>query len=495
MSRLAGLACLAALAAASTAEAQEPVDSAMIARIRDEGLTRSHAVETFGHLTDVIGPRLTGSPSFKQAVDWSADLLRSYGLSGVHLESWPFGRGWSLEKLTLEMVAPRYMPLIGYAEAWTPSTKGELVGTPVYIGDLPDSTAVRTRAAELRGKIVLATGPQTELITRDREEPSLHDEPVPIGAPPFLNARGPLPGRSLAAVMREVGAGVVLRPSQGQHGTVFVMGNRAAPRDAAPSVILAAEHYNLIVRALKSGAPVKLRVRIDTREHAADTSGYNVIAEIPGTDPAIGDEVVLLGAHLDSWHAAAGAADNADAAASLIEAMRILKALGARPRRTIRMALWGGEEEGLLGSRAYAAAHYAGDANAGAREKLAVYLNSDPGAGPIYGWYLEENPAVKPIFDAWMAPFRDLGARRNVMAKIGSTDHLSFAALGLPAFNTLQDYTDYDTRTHHTNMDFPERVSSADLKQNAIVLAAFAWHAAMRGQKIPRPPPPARPTP
>ena len=495
MSRLAGLACLAALAAASTAGAQEPVDSAMVARIRDEGLNRSHVVETFGHLTDVIGPRLTGSPAFKQAVDWSAALLRSYSLSGVHLESWPFGRGWSLEKLTLELVAPRYLPLIGYAEAWTPSTAGELLGTPVYIGELPDSTAVRARASALRGRIVLATRPQTELITKDREEPSLHDELVPIGAPPFLTARGPLPGRSLAAVMREVGAGVVLRPSQGQHGTVFVMGNRAAPRDAAPSVILAAEHYNLIVRALKAGAPVRLRVRVVTREYTADTSGYNVLAEIPGTDPAIGDEVVLLGAHLDSWHAAAGAADNGDAAASLIEAMRILKALGARPRRTIRMALWGGEEEGLLGSRAYAAAHYAGDANAVAREKLAVYLNSDPGTGPIYGWYLEEDPQVKPIFDAWMAPFRDLGARRNVMAKIGSTDHLSFAALGLPAFNTLQDYTDYDTRTHHTNMDFPERVSGDDLKQNAIVLAAFAWHAAMRGQKIPRPASPARPTP
>ena len=229
---------------------------------------------------------------------------------------------------------------------------------------------------------------------------------------------------------------------------------------------------------------------MDTREYTADTSGYNVIAEIPGSDPAVGSEVVLLGAHLDSWHAGTGAADNGDAAASLIEAMRILKALGVKPRRTIRMALWGGEEEGLLGSRAYAAAHYAGDANAAAREKLAVYLNSDPGTGPIYGWYLEENPAIKPIFDAWLAPFKDLGARHNVMAKIGNTDHLAFTALGLPGFNTLQDYTDYDTRIHHTNMDVYERVSPDDLKQNAIVLAAFAWHAAMRGQKLPRPAPP-----
>jgi Zn-dependent M28 family amino/carboxypeptidase len=252
-------------------------------------------------------------------------------------------------------------------------------------------------------------------------------------------------------------------------------------------VVLAAEHYNLIVHALEGGAPVTLRIGVTTRFSAADTNGYNVIAEIPGSDPALKDEVVLLGAHLDSWHAASGAADNADDAAALIEALRILKTLDLKPRRTIRMALWGGEEQGLLGSRAYAARHYGGDSNAVAREKLAVYLNSDPGTGPIYGWYLEENPAVKPIFNAWLEPLKDLGMRRNVMAKIGSTDHLAFTALGLPGFNTLQDYTDYDTRTHHTNMDFAERVKPDDLKQQAIVMAVFAWQAAQRDQKIPRP--------
>ena len=474
------------------AAAQEPVDQAMIARIREEGLTRSRVVETFNQLTNVIGPRLTGSPAFKQAVDWTTVELKKYGLSAVHQESWPFGRGWSLEKLTLEMVEPRYFPLTGYAEAWTPSTKGELLLKPVYIGDLADSTAVRAKAGELRGQIVLATQPQSRFILKDRLQPSESDQPVPIGAPAFFNPTGPIGGRALAGIMREVGAGVVLRPTQGQHGTAFVLGNRATPRDAAPSVILDAEHYNMIVNALQSGAPVKLRVRIDTREYTADTSGYNVIAEIPGTDPSVRDEVVLLGAHLDSWHSATGATDNADASASLMEAMRILSALGVKPKRTIRMALWGGEEEGLLGSRAYAARHYAGDSNAVAREKLAVYLNSDPGTGPIYGWYMEGNTAAQSIFDAWLAPFRDLSARRNVMAGIGNTDHLAFTALGLPAFNTLQDYTDYDTRDHHTNMDFAERVKPEDLKQNAVVLAAFAYHAAMRAEKIPRA---ARPTP
>lgn len=480
------------LLVASTAGAQEPVDRATIARIREEGLTRSQVEATFNQLTNVIGQRLTGSPSFKRAVDWSTALLKGYGLANVHQESWPFGRGWALDQLTLEMVEPYYLPLIGFAEAWSPSTKGELLATPVYIGELADSTAVRARAAELRGAIVLATRPQQQFISKDRAEPSLSEQPVPIGAPAFLNPQGPLNNQARARVLREVGAGLVLRPTQGQHGTMFVLGNRATPDDAAPSVILAAEHYNLIVRALLSGAPVKLRARVATRYFSADTNGYNVIAEIPGSDPALKDEVVLLGAHLDSWHSATGATDNADASASLLEAMRILKALGVKPRRTIRMALWGGEEEGLLGSKAYAERHYAGDSNATARARLALYLNSDPGSGPIFGWYMEENSAAKAIFDAWLEPLKDLGMRRNVMAKIGNTDHLSFTALGLPAFNSLQDYVEYDTREHHTNMDFADRVKSEDLKQNAIVLAVFAWQAAMRNEKIPSGP---RPTP
>jgi carboxypeptidase Q len=449
------------LSAARPLAAQEPVDRAVIARIREEGLQRSRVEETFNQLTNVLGPRLTGSPSYKRAADWSAELLKRYGLSAVHLESFPFGRGWSLEKLVLEMV------------------------------ELADSTAVRARAADLRGAIVLLTQPQTGFIVADRPQPSASDTAVRIGAPPFLNPRSPLPNQARTRIMAEVGAGVVLRPTQGQHGTAFVLGNRATPRDAAPSVILLAEHYNMIVRALQSGAPVTLRVRVDSREHTADTSGYNVIAEIPGADPAVKDEVVLLGAHLDSWHSATGATDNADASAALIEAMRILKALDLKPRRTIRMALWGGEEQGLLGSRAYAARHYAGDANATARSKLSVYLNNDPGTGPIYGWYMEEDALIKPVFDAWLEPLRDLGMRKNVTPKIGNTDHLAFTALGLPAFNTLQDYTDYDTRDHHTNMDFAERVRLDDLKQNAIVLATFAYHAASRREKLPR----ARPVP
>ena len=484
-----GSAALALLLAIGPLGAQEPVDREVISRIKEEGLQRSRVEQTFNQLTNVIGPRLTGSPAYKRAADWSAKELARYGLSAVHQESFPFGRGWSLEKFVFEMVEPYYFPLTGFPEAWSPSTKGELLATPVYIGDLADSTAVRAKAAQLRGSIVLLTQPQPRFIVADRPQPSAYDTAVRIGAPPFLNPRSPLTNQGRTSIMRDVGAGVVLRPTQGQHGTAFVLGSRTTPRDAAPSVVVVAEHYNMIVRALESGAPVKLRIRIDAREHTADTNGYNVIAEIPGTDPALKDEVVLLGAHLDSWHSATGATDNADASASLMEAMRILTALGVKPRRTIRMALWGGEEQGLLGSRAYAERHYGGDSNAMAREKLSVYLNNDPGTGPIYGWYMEENPLIKPIFDAWLDPLRDLGMRKNVMAKIGSTDHLAFTALGLPAFNSLQDYTDYDTRDHHTNMDFAERVKLDDLKQSAIVLATFAYHAAMRSEQIPRPRP------
>jgi len=467
--------------------AQEPVDQAAIARIKDEGLNRSQVLTAFDHLTNVIGPRLTNSPAFRQAVEWVAGEAKRYGLANVHTEAWPFGRGWTLEKLTIEMTAPRYFPIIAYPEAWTPSTRGELLGTPVYVGDL-SADQVRARKADLAGKIVLPWKPQTEFITRDRVQPADHQERVPIGAPPNVATSGPVDRRGLPALMREVGAAAVLQPNQGEDGTLFVLGNRGTPDDAVPSLILASEQYNMIARMLQQGVPVQLRLNLQTRYYAADTNALNVIAEIPGTDPRIGDEVVMVGGHLDSWHSGTGATDNADAAAELLEAARILKTLGLKPRRTIRFAWWGGEEQGLLGARAWVDQHLAGDANAVARGRFDVYFNQDPGTGPIYGWYLEENQAVQPIFDAWLNALKDVGARTNVLDKIGSTDHLAFIAAGVPGFNSIQDYTDYDTRTHHTNMDVYERVKPDDLKQAAIVLAAFAYQAAMRDGKIPRAP-------
>ena len=478
---------LSATVLASAAHAQSQTD---LAKIKDEGINHSHVLEYFDHLTNIIGPRLTGSPAFKTSVDWSTERLKSFGLSNVHQESWPFGKGWTLEGFTLEMVQPRYFPMIAFPEAWTPSTPGDIVASPVYIGDLANADAVKARATELKGAIVLATKPQDAFITQDRLQPTEHAEAVPIGAPRANVAGGPLPRAVLQQTLHDLGAAFVLRPSEGTEGTMFVLGNRAStPENSVPSVIVAAEQYNLLVRAIQGGSPVKLRANVRTRYYGADTNGYNVIAEIPGTDSRIGEEVVLIGAHLDSWHSATGASDNADAVAELIEAMRILKASGIAPRRTIRAAIWGGEEEGLLGSKAYAARHYAGDANAANRERLSVYLNNDPGTGPIYGWYAEGSAPAKAVLDGWLAPLSDLGTRRNIMEKIGNTDHLSFTALGMPAFNTIQDYGEYDTRMHHTNMDFYERVKPEDLKSASVVLASFAYQAAMRGERFPRPAP------
>jgi len=480
------LAIPAVTATTSVARAQEPIDQAMIARIRAEGEQRSQVLETYRILTDEIGPRVTATPGFKRAVDWTRSKLTDWGMSNVTVEAFPFGRGWTLEKLTLEMTEPRYFPLIGYPEAWTPSTRGVLTSSPIYVGD-KTADQIRAMGATLAGAIVLPQPPQETLITADRPQPGDSEQRVRIGAPPTLRSEPTVPIRELMPLLQQMGVGLVLRPNQGQHGTIFVLGNRNTRDDAVPSVVLAAEHYNMIARLVRHGTPVTVRAEVRGRYHAADTSGYNVIAEIPGTDPALKDEVVFLGAHLDSWHSATGATDNADAVSATMEAMRLLKAVGARPRRTIRLALWGGEEQGLLGSRAYVAKHLSGDANAAARDRIAVYLNDDPGLGATYGIYAEENAAAKTIFDTWLGALGDMGVKRNPVDKIGNTDHLAFTAVGIPGFTTLKDYRDYDVRTHHTNADFYERVSEKDLKQSAIVFAVFAWHAAMRNEKIPRP--------
>src|SRR6185436_2993716 len=287
------------------------------------------------------------------------------------------------------------------------------------------------------------------------------------------------------AVLRRARAAVALRPSAYRDGTVGVTGTRTTPTDAVPTIVVAGEQYNVIARLAAEGRPVSLRVELRTRFFEADRNSYNVVAEIPGTDPALRDQVVLVGAHLDSWHTGTGATDNADGAVAVMEAMRILGTLGAGPRRTIRGALWSGEEQGLLGARAYVAQHFNTPA---ARDQLAVYLNDDPGSGRTLGFYMEGNKAAKAIFDRWLMPLADLGATRNIIEGIGSTDHVPFNEVGLPGFNAIKDFDAYDERTRHTNADYPERVTEDDLKQSAIVMATFAWQAAMREEKMPRPP-------
>lgn len=461
----------------------QAVDREMVDRIRTEGLERSRVVDLFQTLTTVIGPRLTASPQQRESADWARAMLETWGLANPHLEAFEFGRGWTLEGLTLEMLEPRYFPLIGYPEAWTPSTDGVIEGAPVYIGESTEEQ-IRAMADRLRGAIVLPYPPQTAFITEDRPQPADHAGSVRIGAPRSPRSQ-PAAGRGMNALLQEVGAGVAFEPNAGQHGTVFVLGNRNTRDDATPSIVLAAEHYNMLVGLVRSERPVRVRVDLRTRYHEEDTNAYNVIAEIPGTDPALADEVVLVGAHMDSWHSSPGGTDNADGAAAAMEAMRILQAVGARPRRTIRVALWAGEEQGLLGARAYVRQHIENDPAGRARHY--IYLNDDPGTGATYGWYLENNAGLKPIFDAWLEPLRPLGVKKNVMEGIGSTDHVAFNEAGVPGYNTIKDYVDYDVRTHHTNADFPERIRNEDLVESAIVLAVFAYNAAMHDGPLPAP--------
>jgi hypothetical protein len=466
------------------AAAQEPIDLAMVGRIKQEGLQRSRAQEFYFTLTDRIGARLTASPAYTQAARWAQGRFTEFGLANARLEPFAFPRGWSLEKISVEMTAPRYMPLIAYADAWTPSVGRVVSGRIVYIGD-KGAAEVEALTPQLRGAIVLTHLPQALFIDTDRPQPGLSDQPVRTGNPASPPARSTTPVNQLQTILQRAGAAVMLKPSAYRDGTVGVVGTVNTPPTSVPSIVVAAEQYNMLARMASSGQAPELKVELTTRYYEDDPNTYNVLAEIPGSDPNLRDEVVLIGAHLDSWHTGNGATDNADGAATAIEAMRILAALKAQPRRTIRVALWSGEEQGLLGARAYIARHFTDEA---ARNRLAVYLNDDPGSGKTLGFYMEGNRAAKTIFDAWLEPLKELGATRNIIEGIGSTDHVPFNEAGMPGFNIIKEFDAYDERTRHTNADFPDRVTEDELKQSAIVLASFAWHAAQRNEKIPRAP-------
>jgi len=476
--------------------AQVANDREVLDRIRVEGLQHSDVARVFETLTVDIGPRLTASPAHKRAVEFVRGDLTAIGLSNVRVEPWKFGRGWSLEKLTIEMVEPRYLPLIGYGDAWSPPTAGEIIAMPVF-APVKTPEDVAARKDRLKGAIFMSQPILTTFVRRDRPNPSDPQyEPNSAAYATSVGQRPAPPGaetpqqrtQRMNQAIHDAGVAVVLKPSIGEHGTVFVTGrdNRAT---AFPSVTLSAEHLQHDRRhagAEDSGqAPRRLRSKFYDDD---DGNAYNVTAELPGTDPALRDEVVMMGGHLDSWHTGVGATDNADGSATVIEAMRILKAVGARPRRTIRVALWGGEEQGLLGSRAWVDQHLAGDANKAARDKFDVYFNIDNGTGAIYGWYLQNNEEVRGIFDSWLEPLKSLRARRNTIEPVGSTDHLSFIAAGVPGFNPIQDYGNYDVRTHHTNMDTIDRVDEKDIQQAAIVMATFAYNAANLDRKIPHKP-------
>jgi len=484
-------------------QAGEPVDAAANAKIRDEAMNRSKAGGMFTTLVDTIGPRLAGSPEYKRAVDWAAGELRAWGLTNVAIESFEFGRGWRLERFTIEMVEPRYMALVGYPEAWSPSTNGEMVATvQVLAGKTAEDVEALQASGALKGAAVITQPKVTNFIRTDRVNPTADGQvDPPLETAPQAAGRqggarqggagrqgggGPSQAQRIDSAVRASHPAVWLRPSRGEHGTLFVQAGRGVVEgDLLPRVVLIGEHYNMLARLAEQGETVKVRVNVHAKL-LDDPNSYNVVGEIRGSDPKLANEVVMLGAHLDSWHTASGATDNADGVAAAMEALRILKTTGLTLKRTVRLGLWGAEEQGLHGSQAYVRRHLAGDANTAARDNLAVYFNIDPGKGPIYGWYMENNERARPIFDAWIAPFTDIGARRNVRQGIGNTDHLSFIRAGMLGFNPVQEYAGYDVRDHHTNVDTPERVLEPDLKQNAVILASFLYHAANRAERIPR---------
>jgi carboxypeptidase Q len=452
----------------------------MATKIKTEAMEHSQVASVFEMLTVNIGPRLTASPAHKRAAEYARDILTSYGLVNARLEPWHFGRGWTLEKLTLEMTEPRYLPLIGYADGWSPSTLGEIEAAPLWIAG-----KTTEQLPPMKNAIVMTDPMMTSFIRKDRPNPSDPDY-QPMSAAYATSVGGGGRGRggnaaTLAQVIRAAAPGVILKPSRGEHGTVFVTG-RDGGAGAIPTVTLAAEHYDMIVDLIKHNVPVKLRVNVQTKFYDNDNgNAYNVIAEIPGSDPVLKDEVVMIGGHLDSWHTGVGATDNADGSTTVMEAMRILKAVGAKPRRTIRVALWGGEEQGLLGSKAWVENHR------NEAPKIDVYFNIDNGTNKIYGFYLQNVEAVHKLFDEWLEPMKSIGARRNVIEPVGSTDHLSFIEAGIPGFNPIQDYQNYDIRTHHTNMDTNERLEVNDIREAAAVMAWFAYSSAMQEPRIPRP--------
>jgi hypothetical protein len=467
---------------------QEAVDRAVVTRIQAEATERSKVLETFNYITNVTGGRLTGSRAHKQAADYLRDRLADWGMTNPHLEPFPYERGgWELQKFTLELTAPRYFPMYGFPAAWSTSTKGVLEGTPVYVGD-KTAAEIEALGEKLRGAIVLMSPPQTVFTSVDRLDPTVSGQPAgtmpPTAGPPARQTPPRAPANEIMALMNRFGAGALLRPSAGKDDTIFVLA-ASGGQDAVPQVTVVTEHYNMVVRMMQTGVVPKLRLELRAAFEPADKISYNVIADIPGEDPVLKNEIVLLGAHLDSWHSATGATDNADGSAAAVEAMRILKTIGVHPRRTIRVAIWSGEEVGFLGGKAYVDQHLKDQAS---RDAIAVYLNDDPGTGQTLGWFMANNEAAKRILDSWVDQLKDLGVRKNTMDAYFSSEDGVFDAAGIPAFTTIQDYTTYDVRLHHTNTDFYEAISEHDLQQSATVLATFAYQAAMRDEKFPRRP-------
>jgi hypothetical protein len=513
----------------------------VIERIKDEGLNRSQVMRTLEYLTDVLGPRLTGSPALKRANNWTRDKLTEWGLTNAHLEPWgPFGRGWTLKRFSAEVVAPQAFPLLAYPRAWSPGLDAPLTADVVLV-DAKTEEDLQKYKGQLRGKIVLA-GTERELkprfepaATRLNEKQLLELANAPDPALLPRSARRQFTPEQIAAarfndrktqLFYDEGVALLVGSSPaGDGGMLQFVQSASVPqpfdtpfdrrkgpweRDAPkliPQIALSNDHYNRLARMIRQGEKVQLSVNLQVEFDDTDPMAYNTVAEIPGTD--LKDEVVMLGAHLDSWHTATGATDNGAGVSVMMEAVRILKAVGVQPRRTIRIALWSGEEQGLFGSRAYVKEHFgplpattpaAAGANAPPQfkpeyDRLNVYYNVDSGTGAIRGIYLQGNEALRPLFRRWLMPFDALkvgettySASTVTASNSGGSDFLSFDAVGLNGLDFLQDDLEYETRTWHSNQDNYDRVIPEDVKEAAVIVAAFVYNSAMMDGKLPRKP-------
>ncbi len=509
----------------SQEKSREESDTTTIRKIWNEGTDKSQVMDILQYLTEVCGPRLTGSPQYVKAANWSIKKMNEWGLANAHLEAWgPFGKSWSLKNYSAVVLEPDVFPLLSFPKAWSPGTKGEVQAEAVLFDAKTDS-ALATFKRKLKGKFVLFDDARTvkaqfephanresdttllDLANSDFPRPRRFRQGQPTSPDEKKRA---MFGYNKTKMLYDEGALAILTVGRGDGGNIFVQQAGALvhpdtpfarrPRlwevkspKILPQIAVAAEHYNRLVRLLQKGERVKIELELEADFPKVD-SAYNVIGEIPGTDLA--DEVVMIGAHLDSWHGGTGATDNATGSAVCLEAMRIVKTLGLKPRRTIRIGLWSGEEQGILGSQGYVKKHFGERADDSARtvvlkpeaDKFSVYFNDDNGTGRIRGVYMQGNEGVRTIFRKWLTSIGDPKAQTLTLQNTGSTDHVPFDQVGLPAFQFIQDEMEYSTMTHHSIMDVYDRVQEDDLKQSAVIMAVFAYNAAMRDERIPRKP-------
>jgi hypothetical protein len=500
----------------------EQVDFTMVSKIRDEGFNRSHVMKTLKELTDKIGPRLAGSPAMKQANEWTRDKLTEWGMSNARLEAFDFGRGWTHNSFQVTMTAPRSVQLTAYPVSWHPGTNGDVEGEVVQVNITSEKDFEKYKG-KLNGKIAMigkATDikvPTNKVFIR-RDDKTLAENEVfrvPSGKGRSRNIKSRLKRMKLAAKVDQFMADEgVVATFKGSWRDAFLINAtgynyQVGKTPKMPLVTISREEFNRIDRLIKAGETVTMKMNVDVTFHDNDYNEYNTIAEISGKNK----EVVMIGAHLDSWFMGDGAVDNGAGTVVAMEAMRILQTLGVKPKRTIRIGLWGAEEQGLIGSRAYVQQHFADRpmsddpeladlpdrwkkmnqwplTTTKEHERFSAYFNLDNGSGKIRGVYAEKNSGAAKLFKSWLEPFHDLGATSVTHNATGGTDHMSFDAVGLPGFQFIQDNLDYGSRLHHTQLDMLDHVVEADLKQAAVIMASFLYNAAMADELMPRKPMP-----